>query len=264
MKDLKIFENAEFGAIRTAGTAEEPLFCLADVCRVLELYVQNTKKRLKEDGVYSIPLTDSLGREQQALFINEQNLYKVIMRSDKPQAEAFQDWVCGEVLPSIRKSGGYINNVDLVVDAYFSDIPDDQKALVKNMLNSIEQKQKRISSLTNQNVVLAKENDILVQRNLEWADRALINALVRAYAHTLNDDYSTAWNNFKKELLYKHSININSRITHHLNTSGKKTKPKTLEMLYDDEVPNALSTIVAMCRESNADIDDLLANTAVG
>lgn len=42
------------------------------------------------------------------VFINEQNLYKVIMRSDKPQAEAFQDWVCGEVLPSIRKSGGYI------------------------------------------------------------------------------------------------------------------------------------------------------------
>ena len=42
------------------------------------------------------------------LYINEQNLYRVIMRSDKPQAEAFQDWVCGEVLPSIRKTGGYI------------------------------------------------------------------------------------------------------------------------------------------------------------
>lgn len=44
---------------------------------------------------------------QQLVFISEKNLYKVIMRSDKPQAESFQDWVCGEVLPSIRKSGRY-------------------------------------------------------------------------------------------------------------------------------------------------------------
>lgn len=84
------------------------MFCLADLCKVLELQVQNTKNRLKDAGVYRINLTDSLGREQQALFVNEQNLYRVIMRSDKPQAEAFQDWVCGEVLPSIRKTGGYL------------------------------------------------------------------------------------------------------------------------------------------------------------
>ena len=105
---VKIFENNQFGQIRTAGTSEEPLFCLKDVCRVLELQVTPTKNRLKKDGVSLINLTDSLGREQQAIFVNEQNLYKVIMRSDKPQAEPFQDWVCGEVLPSIRKNGGYI------------------------------------------------------------------------------------------------------------------------------------------------------------
>lgn len=51
---------------------------------------------------------DSMGRAQQMNFVTEKNLYKVIMRSDKPQAEPFQDWVCGEVLPSIRKHGGYI------------------------------------------------------------------------------------------------------------------------------------------------------------
>lgn len=107
MNEVRIFENAQFGQVRTAGTSDEPLFCLADVCKVLELTVQNTKKRLNEKGVYSI-YTPTQGGEQQLLFVNEQNLYKVIMRSDKPQAEPFQDWVCGEVLPSIRKSGGYI------------------------------------------------------------------------------------------------------------------------------------------------------------
>lgn len=117
--EIKIFENVDFGQIRTAGTSEEPLFCLSDVCKILGLQVQNTKQRLKKDGVYSINLTDKLGRNQQALFISEQNLYKVIMRSDKPQAEAFQDWVCEEVLPSIRKTGKYENPNAPVSDPKF-------------------------------------------------------------------------------------------------------------------------------------------------
>jgi len=107
-QNITIFENNQFGQIRTAGTSENPLFCLADICKVLELKTNDVKNRLKKDGVDSIGVIDSMGRKQVAMFINEQNLYRVIMRSDKPQAEAFQDWVCGEVLPSIRKNGGYI------------------------------------------------------------------------------------------------------------------------------------------------------------
>ena len=104
---IRIFENPQFGEIRTAGTNEEPMFCLSDICKILELQVTPTKNRLKQEGVSLINILTN-GGEQRLLFINEQNLYKVIMRSDKPQAEAFQDWVCGEVLPSIRKTGGYI------------------------------------------------------------------------------------------------------------------------------------------------------------
>lgn len=104
---ITIFSNPTFGEIRTAGTADEPMFCLADVCKVLELQVTPTKNRLNQKGVNSINTLTNGGR-QSMIFINEQNLYKVIMRSDKPQAEPFQDWVCGEVLPTIRKTGGYI------------------------------------------------------------------------------------------------------------------------------------------------------------
>ena len=107
MEAIEIFKNESFGEVRVAGTSEQPLFCLADICRVLDLQVTPTKNRLKQDGVTLIKVIDSLGREQEATFVSEQNLYKVIMRSDKPQAEPFQDWVCGEVLPSIRKTGGY-------------------------------------------------------------------------------------------------------------------------------------------------------------
>ena len=98
MQQVTIFNSPRFGEIRVSGTPDSPMFCLADVCKVLELQVTPTKNRLRQDGVNSIKVIDNLGREQQAIFINEQNLYKVIMRSDKPQAEPFQDWVCGEVL----------------------------------------------------------------------------------------------------------------------------------------------------------------------
>lgn len=107
MANIKIFDNPQFGEVRTAGTSDQPLFCLADICRVLDLQVSSTKNRLKQDGVSLIKVIDSLGRDQMTYFINEQNMYRVIMRSDKPQAEKFQDWVCGEVLPTIRKTGKY-------------------------------------------------------------------------------------------------------------------------------------------------------------
>ena len=105
---IQVFSSEQFGNIRTAGTPDNPMFCLVDVCRVLEInQTKNAKSRLNQRGVTLIP-TLTAGGKQQLLYINEANLYRLIMRSDKPQAEPFQDWVCGEVLPAIRKSGGYV------------------------------------------------------------------------------------------------------------------------------------------------------------
>lgn len=110
MKAIKIFENAQFGQIRTSVAENgEPLFCLADVCRALGLEQSHrVKPRLQQNGVTTITVIDSMNREQKANFITEPNLYKCIFQSRKKEAEQFQDWVCGEVLPSIRKSGGYM------------------------------------------------------------------------------------------------------------------------------------------------------------
>lgn len=116
MTDIQIFNNPQFGTVRTAGTPDNPMFCLADICKALELRVDGVMPRLKEGGYNRIGVGVQTGTKKdgtpaiqnvEMVFINEQNLYKVIMRSDKPQAEPFQDWVCGEVLPSIRKHGFY-------------------------------------------------------------------------------------------------------------------------------------------------------------
>ena len=108
MNELQIFNNEEFGSVRTITKDNEPMFCLVDVCKALELeQVSRVKSRLKEDGVTNSKVIDRLGREQEATFINEANLYKVIFQSRKPSAERFTDWVTSEVLPSIRKYGTY-------------------------------------------------------------------------------------------------------------------------------------------------------------
>lgn len=114
MKAIKTFENAQFGQIRTSVAENgEPLFCLADVCRVLDLSnPRDVKRRLNQRGVCTTdtPTYNQHGALviQQLNFITEPNLYKCIFQSRKKEAEQFQDWVCGEVLPSIRKSGGYM------------------------------------------------------------------------------------------------------------------------------------------------------------
>lgn len=105
---LKIFENANFGEIRVAGTSENPLFCLADVCKVLDLGNPSQVKTRLDDGVISNEvIPDSLGRQQEATFVNEDGLYDVILDSRKPQAKAFRKWITSEVLPLIRKTGSY-------------------------------------------------------------------------------------------------------------------------------------------------------------
>lgn len=109
MGKIQIFKNERFGEIRVAmDTQGEPMFCLADVCKALEISnVGNVKQRLSEKGIRNMD-TLTVGGIQLMTYINEANLYKCIFQSRKPEAEKFQDWVYEEVLPSIRKHGGYI------------------------------------------------------------------------------------------------------------------------------------------------------------
>ncbi|ADP70748.1 prophage antirepressor [Rhodomicrobium vannielii ATCC 17100] len=95
--------------VRIVNRDGEAWFVLADVCRVLEIAnVGNASARLKEHEQNSIRLTDVIRRgNPNVTIINEPGFYRLVLRSDKPAAERFQDWVVTEVLPSIRKTGSY-------------------------------------------------------------------------------------------------------------------------------------------------------------
>lgn len=109
MNELKIFENSEFGQVRTIEENGKVLFCGKDVASILGY--TNSKKAIKdhckENGVTNRSLTDNLGRKQSAKFITEGNLYRLITHSKLPSAEKFEKWVFDEVLPNIRKHGLY-------------------------------------------------------------------------------------------------------------------------------------------------------------
>ena len=110
MNEIQIFQNVEFGAIRTMSNEQgEPLFCAKDVCGALG-YDQPRKavKRhvCEEDGTKRTILTN--GGKQLTTFINESGLYSLILSSKLEGAKRFKHWVTSEVLPSIRKQGGYM------------------------------------------------------------------------------------------------------------------------------------------------------------
>jgi len=120
-----VFQNDQFGSIRTIIRDGEPCFVAVDVCRALD--IQNTADALSrldddEKGVDSIYTP---GGEQELLIVNEPGLYALVLGSRKPEAKAFRRWITHEVIPTIRKHGGYLtrlaieqllDNTELIVE----------------------------------------------------------------------------------------------------------------------------------------------------
>lgn len=105
--EISIFKESRFGEIRTTGSWMKPMFCLADVCRILDLEnPSRVSMRLDPKGI-TISICPTAGGPQKMLFINEPNLYKCIFTSRKEEAKEFQNWVCDDVLPTIRATGAY-------------------------------------------------------------------------------------------------------------------------------------------------------------
>lgn len=111
MNDIQQFTSNEFGTIRTVEEDGTVLFCGRDVARSLGYKRPNDalKQHCRSDATaFHRPIVDQLGREQQARFITEGDLYRLIASSKLPSAQKFESWVFDEVLPSIRRQGGYM------------------------------------------------------------------------------------------------------------------------------------------------------------
>lgn len=108
MNNIQIFQNEQFGQVRIAmNESNEPLFCLSDVAKALG-YSNPAKAVIDHCKGVTVLETPTQSGVQPIKYGKESEVYRLTMKSKLPDAEKFQDWVCDEVLPSIRKHGGYI------------------------------------------------------------------------------------------------------------------------------------------------------------
>lgn len=137
--DIEVFENAEFGTVSVFERNGEPCFIAKDVCGILGTRTDSLRSILDEDEVFSVN-PNSIGVEQSGgrdlLSITESGFYRLVMKSRKPEAKSFQRWVTHEVLPSIRRSGGYIS-------ARSDETPEQLMARALVVANEAMQRQRR-------------------------------------------------------------------------------------------------------------------------
>jgi prophage antirepressor-like protein len=163
--NIQIFKSPQFGEIRTAGTSEKPLFCLADLCKPLGLSPKGVNQRLSDGVISNYPLSTN-GGIQNLLFITEDGLYDVILDSRKPEAKQFRKWITSEVLPDIRKTGGYMS-------AKSDETPEEIMARALIVAQStIERVKQQNQMLSGENELLQQENKILAPK-AEYTDKVL-------------------------------------------------------------------------------------------
>lgn len=132
--EIKIFEKEEFGKIRTIIIDGEPWFVTSDVCNILG----TTNPTMAMEGLEDFERAKfNLGRQGEANIISESGFYSLVLRSRKPIAKPFRIWVTSEVLPSIRKTGGYLMDQHDTVETMLSDMGCNMK-IVYAQINNIE------------------------------------------------------------------------------------------------------------------------------
>jgi prophage antirepressor-like protein len=164
MNELQTVNHPLFGELPITVIEGKEFFGAVEAAKALGYAKPHNaiSAHCREDGSLIQGVTDSLGREQQKKFINEGNLYRLIVRSKLPNAEQFEQWVFDEVLPTIRKTGGFVANEDLFVQTYLPTADEHTKSLFKVTLQTVRK-------LNETNAVLqpkADYFDALVDRNL--------------------------------------------------------------------------------------------------
>lgn len=212
---IEVFENPIFGQIRMVMVDDEPMFCLIDVCRALEIKnATDVAKRLDEDELTRLNLG---GRAGESNFITESGLYAVIVRSDKPNARKFRKWVTSEVLPTIRKTGGYVNNDELFISTYLPYADENTKLIFSQTLKTVREQNETIKR--QQKEIIHKEDVIIgLVDDIDLATkRQRITQIVRFGADgKYQERYSLLYGEFER----KYHCNLKSRM------EGCALKPK--------------------------------------
>lgn len=212
---IEVFENPIFGQIRMVMVDDEPWFVAKDISDKLG-YAQtsNMMKRIDDEDFKSSVLD---GMNMKSLLINESGLYSAIIGSKLPSAKQFKHWVTSEVLPAIRKTGGYVNNDELFISTYLPYADENTKLIFSQTLKTVREQNETIKR--QQKEIIHKEDVIIgLVDDIDLATkRQRITQIVRFGADgKYQERYSLLYGEFER----KYHCNLKSRM------EGCTLKPK--------------------------------------
>ena len=181
---MEVFKNEQFGEIRTVVRDGEPWFLGKNIAGILEY--TNTAKAIRDHVDEEDKLTERIvlsGQNREAIFINESGLYSLILSSKMPTAKEFKHWITSEVLPTIRKTGGYVANDRLFIDTYLPGANQQTVMLFESILGQVR-------NLNTEKAKLMADNEEMKPK-AQFADKICKshdNILLRAMAKLLCDE----------------------------------------------------------------------------
>lgn len=232
MNELKIFENEEFGQVRTILINNEPWFVGKDVASALGY--SNTRDALathvmKEDK-NTVVISDGKRGNPNQVVINESGLYALIFGSKLESAKCFKHWVTSEVLPSIRKTGGYVDNDELFINTYLPFADDATKMLFSSTLETVR-KQNDLIKRQNDEILHQKEVITGLTDDVDiYKKRSIINRICKRRQGNYANRYKELYKCFRES----YHVDLEARCEG-FNLRQNKKKDKLTTIAYAEQ-----------------------------
>ena len=225
MNELQVFNNSDFGCVRTLEADGKILFAASDIAKALG-YTNPSKAANDHCKGITKCYTPTEGGVQALNFIPEGDVYRLIAHSKLPSAEKFESWVFDEVLPTIHKTGSYSK-------------PMSELEILQRSINQLVEQERKLKAIETQQGEQAKRLDIIDSKlevlngvHIEETGRDRLNAMVRAYVVKKGIGYAEGWKDFKKMYNRAFRTCLGALITNYTkknNLKGKPTIPRFLE-----------------------------------
>lgn len=227
MNELQVFNNDEFGFVRTLEIDGKVWFVASDIAKALGY--SNPSKAINDHckGVTKRYIPHPQGKGTMEInIITEGDVYRLIIRSKLPSAEKFESWVFDEVLPTIHKTGSYSK-------------PMSELEILQHSINQLVEQERKLKAIEVQQGEQVKRLDIIDSRlevlngvHIEGTGRDRLNAMVRAYVVKKGISYADGWKDFKKAFNRAFHTCLGALLTNFTrkhNLRGKPTIPRFLE-----------------------------------
>lgn len=257
MKELQVFKNSEFGELSVVKIEGREYFPATDCAKMLgyakphNAIEQHCRYSLKQ----GVPHPQNPNKEIEMNFIPEGDLYRLIVKSKLPSAEKFERWVFDEVLPTVRKTGGYVANENMFINTYLPYADETTKLLFKTTLETVR-KQNELIEFQKKEIEYKEDVIIGLVDNVDLAVKRqrLQDIIKKGYKNPQH--IAQRWNLLYKEFEQKYHVDINRRLQ---GESVKVIKPKIKNKIdYIDRVMDKIPELYELaCKLYENDVEKL-------